>query len=51
MLTDYGWRYPQREKPGMCPRANHHVQWPNLGWGKKWKEHDSRGKDLCQRII
>ena len=33
-----GWRNPPREKPGMCPPANHEVRWPNLGWGKEWKE-------------
>ena len=22
----------------MCPPANHEVRWPNLGWGKEWKE-------------
>ena len=43
-----GWRNPPREKPGMCPPANHEVRWPNLGWGKEWKEDgDTKGNHIA----
>ena len=42
-ILGYGWRDPPRQKPGMCPPANHRVRWPNLGWGKKWKDKGNSG--------
>ena len=42
-IIGYGWRDPPREKPGSCPPANHGVRWPNIGWGKRWKDKDHPG--------
>ena len=43
LIIGYGWRDPPREKPGSCPPANHGVRWPNIGWGKRWKDKDRPG--------
>ena len=46
----YGWRDPPREKPGVCPPANHGVRWPNIGWGKRWKDNDHPGDLVTLKI-